>query len=1036
MGFARHHKAKLVGGLLALALVGSAAVIVLTSPDANAAPASTAPQIEQLCEVAALGQARCLAERQVAGGAAQSQRANPGQSAPGNPHRSVGPNGTVSPSSTPGGFGPADLVSAYQLDTTKGFGQTVAIVDAYDDPNAAADLAVYRSQYGLPACTVANGCFQKVNQNGQTAPLPSPDKGWSGEISLDLDMVSAVCPQCNILLVEANSSYMSDLGTAVDTAVRLGAKFVSNSYGGSEYSGVANNDVHYNHPGVAITASTGDNGYGVSYPASSPYVTAVGGTSLTRSSGSARGWTETAWAGAGSGCSGYESQPSFQNLGMTGCARRAMADVSAVANPNTGVAVYVTYGGAGWGVFGGTSASAPIIAATYALAGTPGAGDYPNSYPYANTASLNDVTGGSNGSCPTASWCGSRAGWDGPTGLGTPNSAAAFSSTGVVSGTPAKFGAIGKVVGDQIAGLPVNVQLTPMLPDGDALASVSWKAARTDCTFANPAVLSASVSCPASLLGATTVTGTVTDTAGVSKLVTLNLSFAAVATKRQVSVSLGLPGQTGTSPSMCAGVATPARAVVTDAATGNPIKGITAVFTKKIAPAAPAAAGSAMTLADGSATITASSSTAMTLGANTNAVGPFAALTGSTVDVQVAKCSPTLTASMNQTLTYYGDPVQVTGLLTRDANGTQVPMPGVPVQITETSNGKSTVLGSISTTADGVLSGTVKPTASGTLAANLPAGTGWTSATAPLGDLTVNVPTTNLTATADRLDVGSGDAVTVTGSLTRTAGSSTTALAKTAITLRSLVGSVPTALGSATTAADGSFTAVVHPKAAGALQAVYAGAAGQPSSTVDLGALTVGTWTTTVNLTVPTTLVTAGNGLKINGNVLRSYEGQNSNAPSVPVGIYLRTTNGTLMLLGTFSTTVAGTFSGTVTPTQSGSLLARVHAISGYADADSADVLLQVWTKVTTSAPSVVTGGRAAVLAVALLVPRSGVVNIEELVGGSWQLVGSGTLASTGRASISIPSPSLGNHTYRASFDGDSLGEANDSSSVVVIVKS
>ena len=174
-----------------------------------------------------------------------------------------------------------------------------------------------------------------------------------------------------------------------------------------------------------MTASTGDDGYGVSYPAASPYVTAVGGTSLTRD-GSARGWTETAWSGAGSGCSAYEAKPSYQASVNTGCSRRAVADVSAVADPNTGVAVYQTYGGSGWAVYGGTSASSPIIASVYALAGTPGAGDNPASYPYAHTGNLFDVTTGTNGSCSPAQLCHAGAGWDGPTGLGTPNGSAAF----------------------------------------------------------------------------------------------------------------------------------------------------------------------------------------------------------------------------------------------------------------------------------------------------------------------------------------------------------------------------------------------------------------------------------------------------------------------------------------------------------------------------------------------------------------------------------------------------------------------------------
>src|SRR5437773_2624874 len=181
---------------------------------------------------------------------------------------------------TPAGYGPADLRSAYKLPATGGTGAIVAIVDAYDNPRAEADLATYRTQYGLPACTTANGCFKKVNQNGTASPLPASDAGWAGEISLDLDMVSAVCPSCKIILVEADSSYDSDLFAAEDRAVTMGARYVSNSWGGGEFSGQTTSaDTHFNHPGVVITASTGDSGYGASYPATSRFVTAVGGTS-------------------------------------------------------------------------------------------------------------------------------------------------------------------------------------------------------------------------------------------------------------------------------------------------------------------------------------------------------------------------------------------------------------------------------------------------------------------------------------------------------------------------------------------------------------------------------------------------------------------------------------------------------------------------------------------------------------------------------------------------------------------------------------
>lgn len=346
------------------------------------------------------------------------------------------PTATPTPSSSaPPGYGPADLQSAYALpSTTAGSGQTIAIVDAYDDPTAEKDLGVYRSQYGLPACTTANGCFKKVNETGGSTP-PSSNASWGQEISLDLDMVSAVCPNCHILLVEANSASFADLGTAENTAASLGANAISNSYGGSESSSESSYDSsYYNHPGHAITVSSGDGGYGVEYPAASQYVTAVGGTSLTRTS-NARGWSESVWStssteGAGSGCSAYEPQPSWQSAisALTAvCSRRAVADVSAVADPNTGVAVYDStayLGQSGWMVFGGTSVASPMIASVYGLAGNAGSVNY-GSNPYSHTGSLWDVTTGSTASCGSI-LCTAAAGWDGPTGLGTPNGSAAF----------------------------------------------------------------------------------------------------------------------------------------------------------------------------------------------------------------------------------------------------------------------------------------------------------------------------------------------------------------------------------------------------------------------------------------------------------------------------------------------------------------------------------------------------------------------------------------------------------------------------------
>lgn len=329
----------------------------------------------------------------------------------------------VAAAAAPAGYGPADLQSAYKISTSGGGGVTVAIVDAFDNPNVATDLATYRSTFGLPAAN-----FRKVNQNGQASPLPKTDVGWGEEESLDVDMVSAICPNCSILLVEANDNSLNNLGASVNTAVALGARFVSNSYGGSEFSSETGFDTQfYQHAGVAVTASSGDGGFGVEYPAASQFVTGVGGTSLTRAN-NARGWTETAWSGAGSGCSAVEPKPAFQNNVFTNCARRAVADVSADADPNTGVAVADTFGTGGtFFVFGGTSVGSPIIASVYALAGTPAASSFPNSFPYANTSSLFDVTSGTNSRhCRSGVLCTAGVGWDGPTGLGTPDGTGAF----------------------------------------------------------------------------------------------------------------------------------------------------------------------------------------------------------------------------------------------------------------------------------------------------------------------------------------------------------------------------------------------------------------------------------------------------------------------------------------------------------------------------------------------------------------------------------------------------------------------------------
>ena len=385
------------------ATIGAVAVLATlgASATASADPSASGLSHRHVCGAAAAGFARCNSD-------VVTDRT-----------------GAPAVTATPSGYGPAALQSAYKLpSTTAGGGQTVAIVDAYDDPNAQADLNTYRSTFGLPAC--GTGCFRKVDQSGGTF-YPRANGGWAQEISLDLDMVSAVCPNCHILLVEATTNSLANLGAAVNTAAALGATVISNSYGGGESSADLSYDSSYfNHPGKVITASSGDSGYGVEYPAASQYVTAVGGTTL-RTAATTRGWSETAWSGAGSGCSAYDPKPTTWQQD-TGCSKRTVADVSAVADPNTGVAVYDSLryqGRAGWMVFGGTSVASPVIASVYALAGNAATVNY-GSFPYSHTSSLFDVTSGSNGSCGGSYLCTAGTGFDGPTGLGTPNGIGGF----------------------------------------------------------------------------------------------------------------------------------------------------------------------------------------------------------------------------------------------------------------------------------------------------------------------------------------------------------------------------------------------------------------------------------------------------------------------------------------------------------------------------------------------------------------------------------------------------------------------------------
>jgi subtilase family serine protease len=353
---------------------------------------------------------------------------------------------SVQPANKPasGSLSPGQLRSAYGLSQAAQASNkdTIAIVDAYNDWHATGDLAKYRSYYGLGACKESTKCLRVVNQKGTTAWYPKGNSGWAEEESLDLDMVSAICPKCKILLVESNATTAGSLSAAEATAVRLGAKFISNSWGGAEFSTETSYDSAFEHPGVAVTVAAGDYGYadGSQWPAVNPDVTAVGGTTLwmkgkTRTE--EKVWNLGAFDGTGSGCSaGLETQQAWQNqYGAGNCGYRIDNDVAADADPRTGPAVYDSYAPSGsglpngWQQLGGTSAATPIIAAAYALAnpgGAPASASLPTQFPYLATSGLRDITIGSNGSCSGTYLCTAETGYDGPTGLGVPSGVNAF----------------------------------------------------------------------------------------------------------------------------------------------------------------------------------------------------------------------------------------------------------------------------------------------------------------------------------------------------------------------------------------------------------------------------------------------------------------------------------------------------------------------------------------------------------------------------------------------------------------------------------
>jgi Subtilase family len=481
-------------------MAAGAGLALLCAPGAVAETVSPLPAsdygVRSVCAATAPRQAQCLSRQLVPRTAAARAHTHPlGMTR-------AGPVPARSPAAGDFGLRPQDLHSAYELPAASSSTQTIAIVDAYNDPSAEADLAEYSQEFGLPSCTTANGCFQKVYASG-VAPFPKTlgelekarkgtvaerekaqlAEGWALEISLDIEVAHAVCPNCHVLLVEASSQSFERLEQAEQVAITSGATEISNSWGGSEAgeTPVLESSSPFNHPGIVITASAGDNGYRnwdaegpakpfTEFPASSPHVVAVGGTRLA-SLGAGGAWTgESVWNGSGAGGGGcseaFDAQPWQQGVADwsgVGCGpRRAVADVSADADPYTGVAVHdsnaqcqETIEGqvVHWCTIGGTSLASPLIASVFALAGGAAGVNYPAKTLYENQiaspSSLHDVLNGSNGacakgfdattgisactpaeeaqaSCASQLICLAAPGYDGPSGVGTPHGISAF----------------------------------------------------------------------------------------------------------------------------------------------------------------------------------------------------------------------------------------------------------------------------------------------------------------------------------------------------------------------------------------------------------------------------------------------------------------------------------------------------------------------------------------------------------------------------------------------------------------------------------
>ncbi|MGO4257247.1 hypothetical protein [Marmoricola sp. RAF53] len=461
-------------------------------------------------------------------------------------------------------------------------------------------------------------------------------------------------------------------------------------------------------------------------------------------------------------------------------------------------------------------------------------------------------------------------------------------------GAPTVLGATIAVNNPAVPGLPTQAAVTPSLPTGRTVAKIVWSSKRTDCTFASPGEVQSTVTCNASATGSTTVTAVITDSSGATKTVSSPLTFA-TGTARPVTVGLTVAGQTGATPSVCTAASFPVQAKVVDTASGLAVKGVAVPLTKQASTATTAAsAGTVTTGGEGTGTVNQSVSVATTYTAKTAASVVYAAAPTVTRVATPGVCAPVLTAAKDTASTYYGDPVTVTGRLTRTVSGVEVPVVGasLPVKLTSVSGTvtKVTVLGNAVVGANGSFALAVKPTATGTLSVELAAAPGYVATKVDLGTVTVLVPETDLTAAVDRTDVGYGNPVTLTGKLERVAGSGRTPLVGSTVTAKVTAAGKVTVVGTGKVTATGVWTIVVPLKVSGTLTAGYAGAAGQPADEVGLGTVTAGTWTTAVAATASATHVALKGSFVLSGSVSKTYAGSTVPAGAIKASVYFTAT--------------------------------------------------------------------------------------------------------------------------------------------------